>query len=182
MPIEFDYDRDEPTVTPDTVSEGIHNFQIPSQEFKEYDGPAGKYVRFKVVCVDQGPDRGKKAEVMLSFAKDAKWKMDQFLDGIGAPKRGKGTIDSFVGRFFKGKVKYETYNGRKNGNVTNFLPLDQATAALNKVPAPTSAPANQFTGNNPPTQLDDNLQPVADPSESTPPAVSQAAGQKKAPF
>ena len=100
------------------ITEGPHLFTIINHS--EGEGDAGPYWRFD--CASSTPgEEGKTATLFLSLSPQSRWKVELFLDAVGAPEKGVATIDKFLGRSFKGQVEHGMYKGRKQANITEMF-------------------------------------------------------------
>lgn len=125
------------------ISEGIHTLKIVAGE--EGEGQAGPYWNFTVTCTDEG-EADKTTRMFVSLSPQARWRLEIFLDAIGAPRKGKATIEKFIGRMFKGKITHELYEGRTQAKVGDMFSLahgaPKATAAPVVVSASSVDPAS----------------------------------------
>jgi hypothetical protein len=106
------------------VSIGVHNFLIKEHFTGSSNG--GPYLGYRMECVDQGEDRGKSHTIFLYNTLAARFKLDEFLDAIDAPKKGKATGDMFVGKYIRCSIvansrEKETYKAQ----VDKFLPAGE---------------------------------------------------------
>jgi hypothetical protein len=110
------------------ISLGTHTFKILSAT--EAPGGSGyPYWRFTLECTDQGEDRKKQLLHMVSLSPQARWKLNEFLDAVNAPKKGKATANQFVGKYVKGSVIHDSYEGRDNSKLDTILPVTASMAA-----------------------------------------------------
>jgi hypothetical protein len=103
---------------------GTHSFQITERSWED-EGPSGDpcwYVVCKVVSA--GDNQGKELLHTVSLGPKSRWKMDEFLDGIGAPKRGKYTLEQCVGKKFRASVGAGTYQGKPKSTIESFIPIE----------------------------------------------------------
>jgi hypothetical protein len=114
------------------VAEGIHAFKIASGE--EGEGPKGPYWKFQLACLTPG-EEGKTVFFIVSLSPQARWRLELFLDAVGAPGKGGATVDKFVGRSFRAQINHEPYEGRMQARVAEMFPITSS----GKV-APTPAP------------------------------------------
>lgn len=116
--VKLDLDR-----TTGLVSLGTHTFKV--DRIREEVGPSGHpYLGLSCVCTDEGPDRGKEAFLVLSLSPQARFKLDEFLDAIKAPKTGTMDSDSFKGKFFRAEVVHEEYEGNVRVGFRKMIPYD----------------------------------------------------------
>lgn len=107
------------------ISEGVHLFKIIAGD--EEEGPKGPYWRFSLQCMDAS-DAGKTTQLIVSLTQQARWRLEIFLDAVGAPAKGAATIDKFIGRQFRGKVAHEDYQGRAQARINEMFPVNVAPA------------------------------------------------------
>jgi hypothetical protein len=114
----------------DPVPEGVHLFTVSS--FDEGEGPKGPYWKFVLSCNTPGQE-GKQVTHIVSLAPAARWRLELFLDAMGAPKSGFVTADKFIGRKFRAQVKHEDYEGRAQARIGEMY-------AVNSSNVPAAAP------------------------------------------
>lgn len=85
-------------------------------------GAAGPYLRMRFECIDEGPEEGYEANDNLSLSKKAKFKMDAFLDAIGAPRTGKLNASELDGKELTVTVDMDEYGGTVRAKVAAYLP------------------------------------------------------------
>lgn len=85
-------------------------------------GAAGPYLRMRFECIEEGPEEGFEATDNLSLSTKAKFKMDAFLDAIGAPRTGKIKASSFDGKELIISVEMDEYNGNVRAKVASYIP------------------------------------------------------------
>jgi hypothetical protein len=100
---------------------GTHTFQI-TERSKEEMGPSGEPY-WQIICrvISPGENQGRELMHSVSLGSKSRWKMDEFLDGIGAPRRGKWTIDQCVGKKFRATIGQDTYNGKLKSIIEAFI-------------------------------------------------------------
>jgi len=129
MPTEFELNRN--TGLP---SMGVHTFKI--LRFSEEMGGSGyPYIRYTVRVEDPGEDQGKEVLCMISLSPAAAWKKDQFLDALGAPKKGKATADKFVGHTFQANIAHELVDGIKRAVFDEYLPKEDQPSLFGSAPS-----------------------------------------------
>jgi hypothetical protein len=127
------------------LSEGMHTFQISAGT--EGEGQKGPYWKFDLVCLTPGDEDKAPKPLFVSLTPQARWRLEIFLDAVGAPSSGAATIDKFIGRKFRGQVKHETYEGRLQATVSDLFPLTSAKPVTTNTAKPvvvkkvSSAPA-----------------------------------------
>ena len=114
MPLEFDLTRSSgaPTI-------GIHTFRV--ERVREDEGDAGPYFGLSCVCQDEGDDQGKEVYHILSLSAASRFRVDEFLDAINAPKKGKASRDLFQGKVFRGEVIIDEYQGKQRAAFKNVF-------------------------------------------------------------
>lgn len=100
---------------------GIHTFRV--ERVREDEGDAGPYFGLSCVCQDAGDDQGKEVYHILSLSPTSRFRMDEFLDAINAPKKGKGSKDIFQGKVFRGEVIIDEYQGKDRAAFKNVFPI-----------------------------------------------------------
>lgn len=105
-------------------TEGLHLFKITKIEEKASLSSGNPQLVLTCVCQDQGEDLGKNVGMFLSLSPAARFKIDELLDAVNAPKKGTWKIEQFVGKSFKAMVKYGEYEGRTTVNLTKLIPVD----------------------------------------------------------
>ena len=133
-------------------TEGMHLFKITKGEEKAAASSGQPQWVLTCICQDAGEDQGKQVTQFLSLSVAARFKIDEMLDAIQAPKKGTWKVDQFVGKMFKATVKYGDYEGRVTVNL-----LKPAPAGEIKPPAPV-----QFEGQKSAT-LPDEAAPASKP-------------------
>lgn len=85
-------------------------------------GAKGPFLRMRFECIEEGPEEGFEATDNLSLSKNAKFKMDAFLDAIGAPRTGRLNASALDGKELTITVDMEDYGGTVNAKVAAYLP------------------------------------------------------------
>lgn len=120
------------------VSEGTHTFKIEASEEK-MGGSGFPYWNFRLKCLDEGPDKGQAVWAIISLSPTARFKLDQFLDAVDAPTKGKISHEHFVGKTLRATVKWETYNGSITAKPDVYLPAGAPVQnSENKTPSSSS--------------------------------------------
>jgi len=103
------------------LSEGVHNVLIEKGEEKQ-GGSGFPYWNYQCRCTD--PDEDNKAIwLMVSLAPAARWKLDQFLNAVGASETGKASIATFIGKKLRVSVVHEEYEGIPRAKVDAYIPV-----------------------------------------------------------
>jgi hypothetical protein len=105
------------------VSKGVHTFKITKSEEKIGKESKEPYWNFQLSCQDEGPDKGLTVFLMISLTPAARFKVDQFLDAIGAP--GEGSIDhpQCVGKTLRSEIKWDEYQGNLKAVAAVLIPF-----------------------------------------------------------
>lgn len=138
------------------VSLGTHSFKV-SPKSEEDQGDAGPYWRVIAEVISPGDDQGKEVMHSLSLSPKARFKMDEFLDGIGAPKKGSWTLEQSIGKTFRGSVGTDTYQGKPKSVINSIIPFDQlsksfATMASEYEDSDEKLPLDVLLDEQPPTE------------------------------
>ena len=100
---------------------GTHTFQVTDRS-KEDMGPSGDpcwYIICKVISA--GENQGKELMHTISLGASSRFKMDEFLDGVGAPKKGKGSLEQFIGKKFRASVGSDSYQGKPKSTLETII-------------------------------------------------------------
>ena len=146
----FEYEISLDRIANQPVSEGIHLLKITAGN--EGEGAKGPYWKFDTVCLTPGEDSKSPKPLYISLAPQSRWKLEIFLDAVGAPATGAATVNKFVGRQFRGQIIHEVYEGRTQAVIGEMFPKSAAdsaqhmpvikkTAAVVKKTAPASVPS-----------------------------------------
>jgi hypothetical protein len=112
------------------VDLGTHTFLVTDRSSEEM-GPSGDPV-WRVICkvVSPGDNLGKEVMHNISLGAKSRWKMDEFLDGIGAPKKGKGDLGMCIGKKFRASVSHDTYQGKEKTVLQTILQAPKNASEL----------------------------------------------------
>jgi hypothetical protein len=58
---------------------------------------------------------------MVSLSPQARWKLNEFLDAVNAPKKGKAVGSQFIGKYVKGSVIHDTWEGRDTAKLDSIM-------------------------------------------------------------
>lgn len=126
-------------------SEGVHTFKITKSEEKGPGASGFPYWNFSLQCVDEGPDKGQMVWAVVSLAPQARFKLDQFLDAVGAPESGSVSHENFIGKTLRCSIKWDSYDGKvtakpdsfiqPGATVTDSKPKSQTSASKNALPS-----------------------------------------------
>jgi len=119
MPYEVDLQR-----TTGMPALGTYLFKII--RLKEGEGDKGPYWGFSCQIQDKGEDQGKEVFMIISLADSARWKLNQFLDAVKAPSKGKSSGDAYVGKLFRGTVSHDRNlnTGEMRAGISTMIPYD----------------------------------------------------------
>jgi hypothetical protein len=112
-------------------SEGVHLFKIT--DGKEQGSKSSGQPMWVITCQcqDAGEDQGKMMTLFLSLAPQARFKIDQLLDVVEAPKHGSWNLDQFIGKMLKIAVVHGEYEGNPTANAYRmFAASSTATVDL----------------------------------------------------
>lgn len=124
------YQVDLTRVADQPVTEGVHPFTIVG--FDEGEGQKGPYWKFTMRCDSPG-EEGKTLLHFVSLTPQARWRLEIFLDAVGAPGNGAATADKFMNRRLRGNVEHQDYEGRAQARLKEMYPISQVaepTAAV----------------------------------------------------
>ena len=130
------------------LSEGVHLLQITAGD--EGEGAKGPYWKFDTTCLTPSEEGKAPKPLYLSLAPQSRWKLELFLDAVGAPASGSATVEKFVGRQFRASIKHTEYEGRTQAEIGEMFPKTAAgtsapvvkkAAVVVKKAAPAVAPA-----------------------------------------
>lgn len=121
------------------VSMGVHTFRVARISLSHEPGDSGYHFFFvNCECTDSGEDRGKEALLILSLSPKARFKLDEFLDAIEAPKDGEISAErftkEFTGKYFRADIVHDDSRGKPQANMSNLLP---ASEQISSIPADT---------------------------------------------
>lgn len=122
---EIDFSR-----TSGLIDLGTHTFQVTDRS-REDMGPSGDpcwYLICKVISA--GENRDKELLHTISLGASSRWKMDEFLDGVGAPRKGKGSLGQFIGKKFRASVGQGVYEGKDRSTLESIMPIADVQATL----------------------------------------------------
>lgn len=104
------------------VTLGTHTFQVTERSSEEMGDSGFPYWRLICKVISVGDDQGKEVMHQISLSPQARFKVDEFLDGIGAPKKGKWTLGQCVGKKFRASVEHDTYQGKMKTAFASVIP------------------------------------------------------------
>lgn len=113
------------------ITEGVHLFKVTSTEERGSKSSGQPTWFIDCECQDQGEDKGKKFQLVLSLVPAARFKVDQFLDAIEAPKQGSFQHEMSRGKLLKIAIVHGEYNGNPKMDAFRMLPSSSnATVTL----------------------------------------------------
>lgn len=122
------------------VDLGTHTFQVTDRSSIEMGGSGYEYWRLICQVISPGENQGKEVMHQLSLSPSARFKIDEFLDGIGAPKKGKWTMEQCVGLKFRASVTHETYEGKMKTAFESIIPQGDLTKSFEDQPSELATP------------------------------------------
>jgi len=119
------------------VSLGTHTFQVMDKS-EEDVGDAGPYWRVICQVISAGDDQGKEVMHNISLGPKSRFIMDDFLDGIDAPRKGKWSLEQSIGKKFRASVSQESYNGKLKSTLETILPAADLQGSFDDLPSEVS--------------------------------------------
>lgn len=101
------------------LPEGTYRFKVIDAE--EREGEKGIYWNFTCECLSD-PFTGQKVFVVISHSPAARFKADQWLDAHNIPEEGEVSMETFLGKTFRGTIVHREIGGKMRANVESFLP------------------------------------------------------------
>lgn len=103
------------------VAPGMHYARL--LEVVEKQGPKGEYWQYTLTVEEEGRDNGKELAYRVSLSPSARWKVNEFLDAVGAPQEGTTKPDTYLGTMVKVHVVEGSYEDRTRSEIDGiFLP------------------------------------------------------------
>jgi hypothetical protein len=133
------------------VSKGVHTFKITKSEEKIGKESKEPYWNFVLTCQDKGPDEGVGLFLMISLSAAARFKVDQFLDAIGAPAEGSLDHPQCVGKTLRAEVKWDEYQGNLKAVAAVLIPFGAEYTPKPETTAPVSTTAGFEVGTKKPS-------------------------------
>ena len=134
-------------------AEGIHPFIITEITEGESSNQNPMWT-VRLQCLSEGPDAGKEVTLWLVLTDNMRWKVEKFLDAVGAPETGDATYNQFIGRKFKAQINHRKQDGRVLADVGEMFPMSSAPKSSSPTPPARAAggpKAAQRTGAGPAT-------------------------------
>ena len=117
------------------VDLGTHTFQVTDRSSEEMGQSGDPYWRLICKVISSGENQGKEVMHQISLGASSRWKMDEFLDGIDAPRRGKWSLGQCVGKKFRASVTHDTYNGKMKSTLETILPAADLQGSFDDMPS-----------------------------------------------
>jgi len=92
------------------VSEGTHLFKITRAEEKLNNDGEPKFI-VEFTCQDSGPDQGLKFTEFFSIDGRARYRLDNFLDALNAPKKGSWGASDVMGKLIRITIAHNEWQG-----------------------------------------------------------------------
>ena len=107
MPIDASRDTGMP-------SEGTHLFKVSRAEEKQ-NGEGHLQWIVELTCQDSGSDQGLKYTefFFVEASHNARWKFNQFLDGVDAPKKGSLEVGWLMNKLLRVTIVHDEWEGVK---------------------------------------------------------------------
>lgn len=127
MPIEVNTQR-----VAGPIPEGIHPFEITGMEVKDSRSSEHPYIAVTLSCVAQGPNEGKTVWANLSYSPKARWKMEEFLDAVGAPADVEDwDAEEVIGDRIRVLIEHGTTpDGNTRENASKLLPWEETEGVV----------------------------------------------------
>jgi len=136
MSTPLDLDR-----TTGLITEGMHLFKVDTAEEKASTSSGNPTWYLGLICQDQGEDQGKKMLLALSLSVGARFKIDELLDAVEAPKKGTILVEQLVGKVFKIYVVHGEYNGKVKMDAYRMLPAGSTAVIEHPTGSSSSTPS-----------------------------------------
>lgn len=108
------------------LSDGLYRMKI--EQVEEKNGPSGHpYLNVRYRVFVNGEASGVAVWDVISLSPAARFKVDQFLDSVGAPEEGQVSSKWFEGRFVWATLKTGEYNGNFRNEVNAYLSSETAS-------------------------------------------------------
>lgn len=117
------------------VDLGTHTFKITERSSEEMGGSGYPYWRLICQVISSGDNQGKEVMYQLSLSPQSRFRMDEFLDGIDAPKKGKWTLEQCIGKKFRASVVHDTYEGKMRSNIQTVIPAADLQKSFDELPS-----------------------------------------------
>lgn len=101
------------------ITEGTHLFKVTRAEEKLTNDGIEQWV-LDLTCQDPGEDQGKKYTEFFRLSGPARWKFDNFLDAVDAPKKGTWTVDKVMNSVLRVTIVHREFEGRVSVNAQQY--------------------------------------------------------------
>lgn len=128
MPASFDLKREGNS---GLLPNGV--YRIVVEDAQEKTGPSGHpYVNLKIKAIVKGKQSSMPIFEVLSTAPEARFRVEQFLDAVGAPESGSANARWFKGKSCWASLKSEEYQGTWRNKVAQYLTEEAAMELIEK--------------------------------------------------
>ncbi len=117
------------------VTLGTHTFRVTDKSVEDMGPSENPYWRLICEVISKGEDQGKEVMHSISLGHKSRFVMDEFLDGVDAPRSGKGDLGQFIGKTFRASVGQDTYNGKLKSVLTNIMPVAPGQPSFDDLPS-----------------------------------------------
>ena len=104
-------------------AEGTQLYKITNAEEKASSSGDPMWV-VTFTCQTASEDQGKEFNSFFPLSQAARFKVNELLDAVKAPKVGKWEARDLVGKVLKIAVQHQEYNGRPSVNTYAMMPSD----------------------------------------------------------
>jgi hypothetical protein len=129
MPANFDFEREGNS---GLLPNGVYRIVI--EDAQEKTGPSGyPYVNLKIRAINKGQKSAMPIFEVLSTAPEARFRVEQFLDAVGAPESGSAGARWFKGKSCWASLKSDEYQGTWRNKVAQYLTEEAAQELIEKM-------------------------------------------------
>jgi hypothetical protein len=110
--------------TANMTSEGTHLFKITKAEEKASPNDGSALLVIEMTCQDSNPeDQGVRFTEFFAVDPNAKarWKFNNFLDALQAPKKGSLEVGWFMGKLIRITIVHDEYQGTPKMQSQQYL-------------------------------------------------------------
>lgn len=156
MPATFDFKREGNS---GLLPNGVYRIVI--EDAQEKTGPSGHpYVNLKIRAIVKGKQSSMPIFEVISTAPEARFRVEQFLDAVGAPESGSASARWFKGKSCWASLKSEEYQGTWRNKVAQYLTEEAAQELIEKM-------ANEANGASDDDDEDETPKPKAKAKTTT---------------
>lgn len=101
------------------VSVGTHRLTIAKIE--PQPGKEFPYLRVSYKVLTKG-EEGRQLVDNISLSPQARFRLDEWLDAVGAPTTGRGRPELFIGKTLRAEVGHEEFEGRTRPRPNKYFP------------------------------------------------------------